>query len=213
MLLAGIIAMAGCDSDLGVTGVHSNDPGILRIYLKSADSDTSIIIAGDTLTVGEGVDDFLGLTIEQGRAYADGNFAILYKGLDESSCVRTFTEDRSVVNAGCSYLEVIGFYDIIARENNKYVEFLIFETYLPPATYDSLRIVINAQFLLLGTFQIPIVTPPDIGPIAKFEQRFDIKENRITEVRLQLKPFKSMERRGDAYHFFRDIEVVEISNL
>ena len=107
IILGGIVSIPGCDRDLGVTGVHSDDPGILRIYMKSADSDTSIVIAGDTITVGEGVDDFLGLTIEQGRAHVDGNFAILYKGLDESSCVKTMTGE------GCSYLEVIGFYNCL----------------------------------------------------------------------------------------------------
>ena len=194
LLLAGSLATAGCDSDLGITGVHSPEPGILRIYLKSADSDSMIVIAGDTVKVGEGANDFLGLTIAQGRAHADGNFAVLFKGLDE-------------------HLELSETYNMIAQENGMYVEFLIFETYLPPATYDSLRIVINADFLLIGTFQIPIVTPSDIGPIATFVQRFSINENRITEVRLQLKPFKSLQRRGDAYHFFRDIEVSEIINL
>ena len=166
----------------------------MRIYLKSADSDSMIVIAGDTAKVGEGANDFLGLTIAQGRAHTNGNFAVLFKGLDE-------------------YLELSETYNMIAQENGKYVEFLIFETYFPPATYDSLRIVINAHFLLIGTFQIPIVTPPEIGPIATFVQPFSINENNTTELRLQLKPFESLQRRGDAYHFFRDIEVVEVRNL
>ncbi|MFQ6113487.1 MAG: hypothetical protein ACE5NG_05275 [bacterium] len=162
--------------------------------MKSADSDKFIVIAGDTAMVGDGVIDSLALTIGQGRAYTSGNFAILYKSLNE-------------------YRELSETYNILAQENGVYMEFLIFESYLPPATYDSLKIIITANYLQIGSYQIPIEMPQGVNPLMKFDQRFDINENRVTEIHLELKPFKSMVRVGDTYHFFRDIEVAEIRYL
>ena len=189
-----LISIQGCDSDLNVTGVHSDDPGRLQLYISSSDSDDFIVITGDTARVGDGINDSLALTIGQGRAYRGSDFAVLFKSLDE---YREFSET----------------YNIIEKEAGNFKKFLIFETYLPPATYDSIKVTITADYVQIGTFQIPIEMPPGVNHFLKIVRQFDMNKNRVTEIHLELKQFQSMVRIGDAYHFFRIIEVVEIKYL
>ena len=183
-----------CSDDYSVTGVNSPDPGIVRIYLKADDTDNKIIIAGDTLTVGEGVDDSLAVTIGQGRTYRATDFAVLFKDLDE-------------------HLERITTYNMIKQENGGFVDFLIFETHLPPSKFDSLKIDISADFLQIGFHRIPIEIPEGESTIERFDQTFEINEGRVTAIHLQIKAMSSLVRVKDTYQFFPLLEVVDIKYL
>lgn len=198
IVICEVILIQGCSNDYSLTGVNSPDPGILQIYLKSDDSDNYLVFAGDTVTVGSG-DDFLILSVGQGRAYRDSNFAVLYKSIDEDSID--------------SYRERTKYFNIIEQEEDQFREFLIFETFLPQATFDSLKISISAYFLYLGYYAIPIEMPEEVSPLIKFDQNFNINEGRVTEIHLQIKPFKSLVRVMDSYHFYQEIEVLEIKYL
>ena len=203
VVFMGTMLSFSCSENYDLAGVNSPDPGILRIYIKSDDTDRDIIIAGDTLTVGEGpflvidgetIPDWLVLVVGQARAYSDTNHAVLFKGLDE-------------------YRELTNYYNIIALEDGVYKECLIFESKLPPDTYDSLKIAFSADFISIGSFQIPIETPPGTEYLQAFYKEFEIQENDTTEIHLVLKPFESMMRVKNTYQFLRLITVNKILYL
>ncbi len=193
-----ILLFLSCNNDYNLTGVNSSNPGLIRIFIKSDNTDNHIIIAGDTVSVGKD-SDFLDLSIGQGRAYRDSNYAILYKSIDQDSID--------------SYRELTKMVNIIKLDENTYQEFLIFESFLPPASFDSLRIGMTASFLQIGYYQIPIEMPEGVSTIVTFQQKFDIHEDGVTEIYLSIKPFHSLVRVGDSYHFLIDIEVSEIKYL
>lgn len=187
------LLIQGCRDDYSITGVNSPDPGILEIYMVSDDADNFIVIAGDTITVGDGVNDSLALRIGQARAFRDSSFAVLFKGLSE-------------------YEEIDYTYNAIKQQDGKFEEFLIMRSYLPPAVYDSFKVVITANLLQLGYYYILIDMPEGEDPLMKFDDNFEIKENTITRITLQLKPFQSLIRVKDNFVFYRDIQVVNIAH-
>lgn len=194
ILLMMIVLAGGCNEELDPGPVRSPDPGILRIFISSDNNDNFIVVAGDTAKVGDGVNDSLALKVGQARAFVDQKFAVIFIRLDE-------------------YRELTKTYNIIAQQQGIYKQILLYESFLVPDTYDSLGIVITAEFVQIGSFQIPIAMPAGAPPLFTFNNSFTINESRVTEIRLQLKPFQSMVRVKDEYHFFRKIEVVDIQNL
>jgi hypothetical protein len=189
-----LFVTSSCHNDYNVTGVNSPDPGIVQIYLKADDADDEIIIAGDTVKVGDGIDDSLTVHIGQGRAYRGEHFAVLFKNL-------------------LDHLERSETHNILKQENGTFVDFLIFETQLPPSRYDSLKIVISADFLQIGLHRVPVEMPEGEETILLFEQNFEINEGRVTAIHLQIKALSSLLRVRDTYQFFPDIEVREIKYL
>ena len=190
-LISMMVLFGGCDDEQDPGPVRSPDPGILRVLISSDIDDTFIVVAGDTATVGDGVSDSLALIIGQARAYVDGKFALIFTELDE-------------------YRELTKTYNVIGLEQGLYKEILLYESFLSPDSYDSLGIVITADFLKIGSFQIPIAMPEGASVLFDFNDPYLIEENQVTEIRLQIKPFQSMVRVKDEFHFFRDIEVVDI---
>jgi len=197
-IFALLVLFQGCSNEYNVTGIESSDPGILRIYIQSDNADTSIVVAGDTVVVGSSLDS-LDLNIGQGRAYRDTNYAVLYKSIDTDSS-DSYRERTKTVN-------------IIKQNDVGYEEYLMFESYLPVATFDSLKISITARFLRIGYYQIPIEMPDSESALIRFDDNFDIHEGRVTEIHLQIKPFQSLVRVVDSFHFIQDIEVADIKYL
>ena len=198
ILFLQILLFLSCNNDYNLTGVNSPDPGIIRIFIQSENTDDHIIIAGDTVSVGKD-SDFLDLSVGQGRAYREINYATLYKSIDEESID--------------SYRELTKMVNIIKLDENTYQEFLIFESFLPPASFDSLRIGMTASFLQIGYYQIPIEMPEGVSSIVTFHHKFNIHEDGVTEIYLSIKPFQSLVRVGDSYHFLINIDVAEIKYL
>ncbi len=192
-LITILFFVSGCDTT-EITGVRSPDPGTIRIFLKADDSDNFIVVAGDTATVGQGVNDSLALVIGQARAFVDEKYAVIFQTLDE-------------------YRELSDTLNILTQENNTYKRFKIFESFVPPDTYDSLGIVISATFVQVGSFQIPIEMPEDTKTLKVFDNSFQIKEDKITEIYLKIKPFESMTRFGDTFQFQRIITIESIKIL
>lgn len=180
-----LTAALGCD-----TGVETSpDPGVLKVTMQADPADTTIEIAGELLSVSPG--DSFGVTIFQGRAYRDTSFAILFKSTT-------------------SYRERDFVYNVLSRDGDAFEEFLIFETQLPPAEYDSLRFSATAEMLRIGSFQIPVRLPPDVTPSMDFPTNFRIVERETTEVKVMLRPLESVQRFRDTYLFHRQFEVAEV---
>jgi hypothetical protein len=187
-----ILAMVqGCADDFSVNGVKSPGPGILRVILKSDESDNFLVVGGDTVWAEEGSGDSLALAVGQGLAYRGVDYAILYKTLQD-------------------YQEVTKYCNPIRRLNGAYVECMLFETQLPPATFDSLKIFLTANVIKIGPYVIPLTPMANANEFVKFAGPFRVEEGRTTIVRLELKPFASLHRVEDAYQYDWQITVSQI---
>ncbi|MFA3783307.1 hypothetical protein ABRY23_09620 [Melioribacteraceae bacterium 4301-Me] len=185
LALSLVAFIVSCD-----TGVQSSPkPGILRIVLQSNPTDTSIIIINDTLTVSDG--DNFRTTVFQGKAYSDSVFAILYPSIN------SYRQEDKVIN-------------VIERENNTYKPHIIFESYVPPGNYTSIVFGLTADLLHIGIFDIPVELPPNESKLVALPVNFEVAENKTTEIKVQLNPFKSVQRFRDSYYFNRQLEVVEV---
>jgi hypothetical protein len=189
-----LLAIQGCSDDYNTVGVNSPRPGILQISLGSDDADNLLVFAGDSVRTQEGSADSLALSVGQGRAYRGQDFAILYKSLAD-------------------YLEVTKTINPLRMRDGKYAEHLIFETTLPPAVYDSLKIGLTADFLQIGLYQIPLSPRPGEDEFVRFAQTLRIEEGRTTRVRLMIKPLASLQRVQDSYECSWIIELREIQYL
>lgn len=182
-----VVTGVGCD-----TGVQeSPEPGVLRVTMQADPADTTIVIAGQVLTVSPS--DSFGVTIYQGRAFRDTLFAVLLKSTT-------------------SYRERDYVYNVFQRDGSEFAEFVIFESLLPPGDYDSLRFSASAEMLSIGSFLIPVRLPPDAEPAMDFPARFQIAERDTTEIKVMLRPLESVRRFRDMYLFHRQFEVTHIEN-
>ncbi len=180
-----IFAATGCDTGVEV----SPRPGILRVTLQSDPADTSIVIVKDTVRVAEG--DSFGVTIYQGKVHNDSAFALLY------------TNPRA-------YQQQDVVYNIIKRQGGQYHKFTIFESHVPPFSYDKISFGMTPRILRLGTFEIPVKAPSDISPFVELPVAFAVEEEGITEVEVRIRPFRSVRRYRDSYLFIPDVEVVSV---
>jgi hypothetical protein len=172
------------------TGVESSpDPGTLRVILQSNPADTSIIIINDTLTISK-YDNFRTIVF-QGKAYSDTNFAILYP------TIHSYRQEDDTLN-------------IIYRENNTYKPYKIFESYLPPGNYTSIAFGLTANLLHINLFDIPVELPPDSPKVVTLPVNFQISQSGVTEIDVQLSPFKSVTRYRDSYYFNRQLKITAV---
>jgi hypothetical protein len=194
-LLLGVCAIAwlwGC-----TTGVEpSPQAGIVRVTLESNPADTSIIVIVDTLVISD--QDSMDLTVFQGRvAVGDARFATLFPSLN-------------------SYRQEDVVYNILRRKSGSYVRYVIFESYVPPGSYDAVQFGMSATTLKFH-YQPPITIEPPQDSLRFVTFRglnFSVSENRVTEIDLQLDPLKSLTRYRDVYRmdFQHNVRLVGLQN-
>ena len=173
------------------TGVEmSPAQGTIRVTFQSDPADTTIEIVEFTFSVSE--DDWFGATIFQGKVYNDDQFALLY----------TSTK---------SYLLEDVTYNILERENNEYEKFTIFESYVPPGDYNLLQFGVTAEWLELEYFGIPVELPEGADLLVDMYHDFHVSENKVTEINVQISPFKSVVRYRDTFHFTREMEITGVT--
>jgi len=177
------------------TGVEpSPQPGTLRVTLTSDPADTSVIILSDTSQYYPS--DRMDIITSQGRAYRGENFAQLY--VDQ-------TEQRILSDTN----------NIIYRENNQYLTYTIFNSYVPPGTYDRLELNLAGTQLIIHVpriYEIDVLLPPGESPTMSFPINAEVKEGQVTQIDLQIKPFQSLGRYLDYYVFDRQVEVLRVTN-
>jgi len=179
--------LGGCD-----TGIEdSPDPGILRITLESDQSDTVIVIVTDTLTVSD--EDVFLMSVFQGQVFEDSTYGILYPTLSS-------TRQEEI------------FYNLIWRESGQYQRFTIFESYVPPGSYNKIEFGIDSRFLKLQNFDLIEVLTPD-NYFLELPTSFEVKSKGTTEVNVSVKPFQSIIRYRDIYLFQPEMEIVGINNF
>lgn len=176
------------------TGVEvSPQPGIVRVTLQSDPGDTSIAILTDMHRVT--INDSLDLKTFQSKVYNGDKFAIFF---------RTTT----------SYRQEDAIHNVLKLDSSgTYTTFTIYESYVPPGSYDRLQIGITASFMHLEgppTYDISVRLPPEAPPLIDLYQPFQVFESRVTEVNVQISPFKSVSRYRDLYYFNRIVRVTGI---
>ena len=192
LILSCVLAIAGCSDDYKIVGVGSQGPGILQVIMKSDDADSILVIAGDSARVTEGSGDSLALSVSQGRAFRGADYATLYGSLQD-------------------YLQLIKTYNPIRKQSGTYQSLLLFQSYLPPANYDSLTFELNASYLQIGYYQIPLSPVQGAGDFVTFIQSFRIEEGRTTVVTLHVKPLSSLVRVGDSFQYSWIFDLVQIT--
>jgi len=184
-----VVALSMCLSSC-TTGIESSpQPGIVRVTLQSDQADTQIVILNQTLRVSSR--DYFGVTITQGKVYSGEKYAFLFKDKD-------------------SYRQEDVTYNILERKDGQYTKFTIFESYVPPVNYTKLQFGVTASLMKLGYFEIPVKLPDGTPLLKDLDISFQVYENRVTEVSVQLSPFKSVKRYRDSYQFTREMKVTEI---
>ncbi|MCK6620885.1 MAG: hypothetical protein HUU32_06420 [Calditrichaceae bacterium] len=189
LLCATALLLLACTSGIE----DSPGAGIVRVILQSDPADTSIIILGDTVAVVEGSDYFTS-TVFQGRVYRDSLFALLYTTLN-------------------SFRQTDDSYNLLERRNGQYLPIQLFETYVPPQQYNRLEFGLTGNFVRIGGptgYVIPVLLPPGEPILISLDIEFEVFENQVTEVVLQIKPLSSLVRYRDTYYFSRQIEILSV---
>ena len=173
---------------------YSPTAGFLTVNLKSDNTDTNINILGTDYGISD--QDSMDLLVFQGKVFdADSNFAILFHN------IKSWRQEEFV-------------YNILDWNGNEgYTEFKIFESHVPPGTYDLLTLGLIASVIEVGPYRIPISLPPDTEGVLALPTDFTVDEKRVTKITLSLKPFQSMSRYRDDYVFDRQIVIESIEYL
>ena len=196
------------------TGVEpSPASGVVRVTLKANDLDTAIIILGDTSRFSRW--DAFNLFISQGRVYRGDNYSPLYvnTSLDRISSdtvnviAREWLDGTPITSIDTA---------LITPRNSRYRKYVLFEWVVPPGSYDKLQFALMANEMstfIPKIYQNPVFLPPDTSPVLDFPISFTVNENGITQIDVEISPFKSVHRYRDSYVFDRKVEVVGIKNL
>lgn len=192
LLLLLMISVFFTCSDINNVGDPSV-PGIVRIVLQSDPNDTEMEILGETINVSD--DDSMGIKIFQGKAWSvDNNYAILFPSVFD-------------------YFQNQLTYNIIKREDNTYLPFVVFESFVPVGKYNSISMGMEALHLIIDVYSIPLTLPADEDLIITFEGDYNVEEYTVTEIIVRLQPFASMTRYRDTYVFERVADIFDINYL
>ncbi|MCK4577794.1 MAG: hypothetical protein KAU50_03320 [Candidatus Marinimicrobia bacterium] len=94
-----------------------------------------------------------------------------------------------------------------ARTTGEYLQYVIYESYVPPIEYDQLQLGITPISLSIGGIGVQVKIPEGRSPMLNLYQDIIVFENKVTEVNLMISPLKSVHRFRDTYHFVPQIEV------
>jgi hypothetical protein len=184
-----ILIFSSC-SDITNVGDPSV-PGIVRVVLQSDPEDTEMVILGETITVSD--NDSMGVNIFQGKAWTpDSNFAILFPS------VFHYFQDQFI-------------YNILKRESDSYLPYVIFESFVPEGKYDAVSVGVQGIHLVIDVYNIPLVLPEGDDLIMTFTADYNVEQYKVTEIVIRIKPFASMSRFRDTYVFERVAEIHAIN--
>ncbi|MBI4534987.1 MAG: hypothetical protein HY708_01825 [Ignavibacteriae bacterium] len=187
-LLCALLAASVLACNTGVE--ESPQPGIVRVTLQANPADTTIIILTDTVRVTD--QDSIDVKIFQGKVFSGVKFATIF---------RTITSYRSE--------DMI--YNVLAREAGTYKTHVLYESYVPPTNYTKLQLGVTATLLKFrDVAPIPLQLRPNDPPLLDFDVEFQVSENRVTEIMLQIDPLRSLSRYRDLYYFERKMRVLGV---
>jgi len=170
---------------------YSPAPGLVRVLLKSDNTDTSINILGVDYSISE--QDSMDLLVYQGKVFnSDSNYAILFHN------VKSWRQEEFIYNL------------LDWNSSTGYTVFKVFESHVPPGEYDMITLGLKASVMDIGPYLIPISLPEDTEGVMSLPVTFHVDEQGVTEITLSIKPFVSMSRYRDDYVFDRQVEIEDI---
>lgn len=196
------------------TGVEpSPDPGILRVTLKADEADTTIIIQNDTTRFSRW--DEFDLFVSQGRLYRGKNYALLHADLSINRITGSIVNilQREWLNG--VPIPPTDATEITAK-NSRYSTSVVFESYIPPGEYDSLSFALTGEEILTfvpKVYQNPVALPSGATPQVQFPAHITVHENRVTQIDIEIAPFRSLSRYRDSFLFDRKMKVIGVQNL
>lgn len=202
-------------SDIGCkTAVEpSPEPGILRVVFKSSDDDTAIIIQNDTSRFSRW--DNFNIIVSQCRLYRGDNYSYVYNNLSSER-----KADDTVNALAREWLSGVPITfqdsDSITVGNSRFRRFVIFEYYVPPGSYQKMSISVTAsemEFFIPKHYLNPVTLPPGVTPTMEFPVNVTISERGVTEIELELQPYKSLRRYQDQFYFERKLVVKQVRAL
>jgi hypothetical protein len=136
-------------------------------------------------------DDVFLISIWLGKVYQGNTYGVLYPSLEST---------------GQPEIE----YNLIERGNHQYQRFTIFESHVPPFQYNLVEFIIDSRSLKLeGIAEITVITPDSF--YIRLPVNFEVRSNGLTEVNVQVSPFKYITRYRDTYLFQPEMEVVGVN--
>jgi hypothetical protein len=209
-MMAGL-ALAGDGCKTAVE--PSPEPGILRVVFKSSDADSSIIIQNDTSRFSRW--DNFSILVSQCRLYAGENYAYVYNNPSSdrkaddtvNALAREWLNGKPITTQDS---------DSITVANSRFRSFVIFESYVPPGSYQKLTVSVTAsemEFFIPKHYLNPVSLPPGVIPTMEFPVNVTVNEQGVTEVTLELSPYKSLRRYQDQFYFERKLVVKQVRNL
>jgi|GEM_PF-708288 len=203
------VLFIGCEA--GVE--RSPDPATLRVTLKANDLDTTIVILSDTSRFSRW-DSFV-LDVSQGRLYRGDNYAILYadiSGARISGSTVNILAREWLNGVPITYTDTAE----ITSRNSRYIKYTVFESPVPPGDYDRLHFGLRASEMLINypkRYVNPVQLPQGVSPLLEIPLSLTLQDGKITEVELEIYPFRSLRRYRDSFLFDRIIEVTRIRQL
>ncbi len=193
------------------TGVDpSPEPGILRVMLKGVETDTMIVIQSDTSEFSRW--DLFDLYLATGRVYQGANYATIYnnpsndrKGSDTVNILAREWLDGAPITPRDTAR--------ITPQNSRWINYVVFESYVPPGEYDRLYFALTAtemEIWIPKHYLNPVQLPPGTQPGMDFNIPFTVVEGGVTEIRLEIYPYQSLSRYRDAFYFDRQIVVSNV---
>ena len=205
------VAITGLQCTVGVD--PSPHPGTIRVTLKSDESDTGLPILGDTTTFSRY--DSFNASVFSGRVYRGRNYAPIYVN---ASIERI---DGSTVNLiAREWLNgvpiTIRDSVTITPENSRYIKYVIFESMVPPGDYDLLEFSLTATEVVTFNprlYNNPVQLPPGTTPQLPFTGTFSVQDDKVTQIDIEILPFKSLTRYQDTFLFDRQVRIVKIQTF
>lgn len=210
IVLLQFLAGSGCK-----TGVEpSPSPGIVRVMLKSSETDTLLIILDDTIKFSRV--DFYDVTVSQGRIWLGENYAYLYTNTSLSrNSISTINILQRRWKNGAEITPGDSVFDV-ATWKSEFVGSTVYEWFVPPGTYTKLDFNLAGIEMFVARprqFRNPLQLPDGVKPIMTFETPITVEAGRTTEVQLEILPFQSIRRYKDSYLFDRKVRVAQVHIL
>jgi hypothetical protein len=104
----------------------------------------------------------------------------------------------------------------ITPRNSRYRSYVVFESYVPPGTYDRLTFALTASEMEIWIpkhYLNPVGLPPGEPPSMDFSGSFTVGENGVTQVDVEVFPYKSLRRYQDQFYFERKLSIVRVQQL
>jgi hypothetical protein len=208
-LLAVLLAAAllpGCK-----TAVEpSPSPGLVRVTFKGAEADTNIILQNDTSRFSRW--DTFFMVASQGRLVNGDYYSAVYCNptADRVSTAMFNALAREWLDGTPISLQD---YQDITPQNSRYRKYVIFESYVPPGSYSRLTFALTAsemEIFIPKHYVNPVALPPGISPSLDFPGTYTVAENGVTEIEIEIQPYKSLRRYQDQFYFERKLTVVSV---